>query len=150
MSSTSDYKLYTIGYEGKDVGEFIKALKKEKIKYIIDVREQPLSRKSGFSKKALAKLLEQEKINYIHLKELGSPKNIRDKFKEDHDDRVFFEKYSQYLDSQLEAVEVAYNYLLKGTCCLMCFERLHIECHRKVVADKIKERDGNGLLIYHI
>jgi uncharacterized protein (DUF488 family) len=32
----------------------------------------------------------------------------------------------------------------------MCFEKTADYCHRKIVAEKIKERDGNGLLIKDI
>ncbi len=46
--------------------------------------------------------------------------------------------------------EKAYQYVVGKTCCLMCFEHLASQCHRNVVAAKIKERDGNGLLISNI
>ena len=43
-----------------------------------------------------------------------------------------------------------YHYVRKNTCCLMCFEHLAATCHRKIVARKIKELDGNGLQIKNI
>ena len=32
----------------------------------------------------------------------------------------------------------------------MCFERLAAQCHRTMVAQKLKERNGNGLEVTHI
>lgn len=142
--------LYTIGYEEQDIVTFTNKLKKEGIEYLIDVREQPLSRKAGFSKNSLSQILEKRNIKYVHFKELGSPKDIREKFKADLDSEYFFNQISHYLEGQKDAIEKAYAYLAEGICCLMCFERFHFDCHRKVVAEKIKERDGNGLQIKHI
>ena len=36
------------------------------------------------------------------------------------------------------------------TSCIMCFERDPFQCHRKIVAEKVKEIDGNGIIITHI
>ena len=42
--------MFTIGYEGRDVDEFVSCLMQYKVTRLIDVREIPLSRKKGFSK----------------------------------------------------------------------------------------------------
>lgn len=42
--------VYTIGYEGIDLEQFIDIIKKNHIDTIIDVRKNPVSRKKGFSK----------------------------------------------------------------------------------------------------
>ena len=143
-------KLFTVGYEGIDIDNFISHLKDNAIDCLLDVRELPLSRKKGFSKTALSERLNQENIYYIHFKELGSPKPIREKLKENHNYLSFFNKMDKYLTSKMGTVENAYYYVRKNTCCLMCFERLAATCHRKIVARKIKKLDGNGLLIKNI
>jgi uncharacterized protein (DUF488 family) len=66
-------KIFTIGYEGTTVPEFIAALKHAGIERVIDVRALPLSRRPGFSKTALRGALEAAGIEYIHLKALGTP-----------------------------------------------------------------------------
>ena len=45
--------LYTAGYEGLTIDAFIARLKQAGIDRVLDVREYPLSRKKGFSKKCL-------------------------------------------------------------------------------------------------
>ena len=143
-------ELFTIGYEGKSLDGFVTELKKFAISCLIDVREIPFSRKRGFSKSALAERLNKENIRYVHLKELGSPKPVRESLKASHDYLTFFRKMDKYLDTKKETIENAYSYVTYNTCCLMCFERLAAECHRKIVAQKIKARDGNGLQIKNV
>jgi len=116
----------------------------------MDVREIPISRKKGFSKSVLADRLKREDIAYVHFKELGSPKPVRDKLKATKDYKTFFDKMGEYLSTQEQVIEVAYSYISSKNCCLMCFEKIAAYCHRKVVAEKIKERDGNGLKIKNI
>jgi uncharacterized protein (DUF488 family) len=53
-------ELFTIGYEGRGIGDFVGYLKHFKISCLIDVREIPISRKPGFSKKPSAKNLKME------------------------------------------------------------------------------------------
>jgi uncharacterized protein (DUF488 family) len=85
------------------------------------------------------------------MKELGSPKLLRNKLKEDKDYSFFFEEYGKYLLTQLEVVKKLYSDIVAHEMsCLLCFEREPSQCHRKAVAEKIKEIDGNGLIISHI
>ena len=69
--------IFTIGYEGTTVPEFIAALKKAGVERVIDVRALPLSRRPGFSKSALRSALEQAGVDYVHLKALGTPADGR-------------------------------------------------------------------------
>ena len=145
-----NYEIFTIGYEGRGVEEFISQLKHFHITRLIDVREIPLSRKKGFSKSALKERLEAEKIEYLHFKSLGSPSSIRNKLKTDGDYDYFFNAFSNYLSINMETIIEVHNYISSGTNCLMCYERLPNKCHRSIVVNKIKEYDGNGLKIKHI
>jgi len=142
--------LFTVGYEGTTIDTFIANLLTNNVDCILDVRALPLSRKPGFSKSELARRLNCAKIQYIHLADLGSPKPIRQKLKSTHDYSTFFKKMDAYLANKKEAIETAYEYVMNNTCCLMCFERLPAKCHRKLVAKKIKTKEGNGLQIMHI
>lgn len=145
-----DYILYTIGYEGRAIEEFVARLKEFGVTRLINVREIPLSRKKGFSKTLLRQRLEKEDIDYVHYRVLGSPREIRHKLRKDWDYNSFFEAFSSYLAGKMDAVGEVYGHLSNGINCLMCFERIPEQCHRFCVAKKIKEYDGNGLLIKHI
>lgn len=66
-------RIFTIGYEGATVPEFVSSLQKAGVERVIDVRALPLSRRPGFSKTALKGALEEGGIEYLHLKALGTP-----------------------------------------------------------------------------
>ena len=143
-------ELFTVGYEGTTIDTFIENLQANRMDCVLDVRSLPLSRKPGFSKIKLAERLGLVGVRYIHLAELGTPKNIREKLKSTQDYSTFFKKMERYLAAQTEAIELAYNHVMSSRCCLMCFERLADHCHRRIVAEKIKAKNGDGLQIIHI
>jgi uncharacterized protein (DUF488 family) len=143
-------QLFTIGYEGTNIDTFVAYLLANNIDCILDIRQLPFSRKPGFSKTELAQRPNRAKIDYVHLADLGTPKPIRENLKSTRDYLTFFKTMDAYLANKKDAIEAAYNYVINHTCCLMCFERLAAECHRKIVARRIKARDGNGLQIKNI
>ena len=70
-------RIFTIGYEGTTVPEFVAALKNAGVERVIDVRALPLSRRPGFSKSPLKAALGEAGIEYVHLKALGTPSEGR-------------------------------------------------------------------------
>jgi len=142
--------LFTVGYEGQSVESFIATLTANAVSHLIDVREIPLSRKKGFSKTALKDHLNQHNIQYIHLRGLGSPRQARKQLKETGNYEVFFTVMENHLDNVQDSLNTAHRYVTESTCCLMCFEKEAQNCHRSMVACKIKQLDGNGLLIKHL
>jgi hypothetical protein len=74
---TVQMRIFTIGYEGTTVAEFLAALQKAGVERVIDVRALPLSRRPGFSKTALRGALEEAGTEYVHLKALGTPADGR-------------------------------------------------------------------------
>ncbi len=83
-------KLYTIGYTGFGISEFVDTLLEHEIECLIDIREIPLSRKKGFSKTALTENLESVGIKYSHFRSLGSPRIDRHELRETGDFSQFF------------------------------------------------------------
>ena len=135
----SEKLLYTVGYEGADLSDFLSTLKAHKIKQVIDVRDLPLSRKKGFSKNALAAALAKIGITYLHLKALGDPKPGREAARSG--DIVGFRRiYNRHLTGNhakagLTDCAIAAR---KITSSLLCYERDHTDCHRAIVAEKLK------------
>lgn len=66
-------RIFTIGYEGTTVAEFIDALKSAGVGRVIDVRAIANSRRPGFSKNSLRASLEEAGVDYVHLRALGTP-----------------------------------------------------------------------------
>ena len=138
---------YTIGYEGRDLEEFVSRLREERVEVLIDIREKPASRKPGFSKTPLREALEESGIEYVHVKALGSPSEIRYEYKNGGDKETFFKAYRTYLKTQVDHLRSVLDAVRERTCCLMCLERHAMDCHRSAVSDMLKQLDGDGLRI---
>jgi uncharacterized protein (DUF488 family) len=143
----SELYLYTIGYENKTPENFIELLTLYNVKTLVDVRELPYSHKKGFSKTPLSKLVEDNGIHYIHIREVGSPRELRDELKKTQNYDKFFAKYDEYLATQGAALSEITRLAHSSHTCLMCVEANPNKCHRSRIALKVKEADGNGLKI---
>src|ERR1700732_4951498 len=65
--------LYTIGYEKALLKDVISTLSAARAATLIDVRDRPISRRPGFSKRQLAAAIEDAGMRYVHLQPLGTP-----------------------------------------------------------------------------
>ena len=131
--------LFTIGYTGIAIDEFLEQLQEARITLLLDVRELPISRKRGFSKTALADNLKRTGIEYRHFKWLGSPKALRHEVRDTREYDTFFSGVARHLRqpdavSQLEeAVELARKF---RSCLMCCCEKWQL-CHRRCVVDAV-------------
>ncbi len=134
--------IYTIGYEGIDIEQFFTLLKAHGIETVVDVRELPLSRKPGFSKKSLADALNLSGLEYTHLADLGCPKPIRDRYRNDANWKRYKEGFLRHLKNQDEAIDELTLLAASSNCALLCFEADFNYCHRSIVADAVRQRCG--------
>ena len=126
--------LFTFGYEGLSVDQFVRRLREAGVQLVFDVRQHPLSRKPGFSKTALAMALEHGEIGYEHIAALGCPRDIRDRYKSDGDWPAYARAFRSYLATQRDAVARVAEIAADNSICLVCFEADHTRCHRSLVA----------------
>lgn len=126
--------LYTIGYEGQTLEAFLQRLSEIRIRLVVDVRELPLSRKRGFSKRALAAALAKRGIAYAHMPALGCPKPIRDTLKADKNWPRYAREFGAYLSRQDASLSELAKLTSATTACLLCFEADFSSCHRSIVA----------------
>ncbi|MDB5971880.1 MAG: hypothetical protein JWQ90_4330 [Hydrocarboniphaga sp.] len=140
--------LYTAGYEGMTSEAFISRLKAEGVKTLVDVRELPLSRKAGFSKTALSKLLADRGIAYVHMPTLGCPKAVRDRYKVDGDWKRYTVSFMAHLATQRAALAELAKIGSVTTAALMCFEADYTRCHRTYVARAVSQ--AGALPVAHI
>jgi uncharacterized protein (DUF488 family) len=127
-------RIYTIGYEGTTVPEFIAALEKAGVKRVIDVRALPLSRRPGFSKSPLRAALEEAGIEYLHLKALGTPAEGRAAAREGRHSEL--ERiYAGQLELPEAIVQSAQMLELakEKPSALLCMEREPAHCHRTLL-----------------
>lgn len=134
--------VYTIGYEGLDVDAFMALLAKHGIETVVDVRELPLSRKPGFSKKSLASVLNLSGYEYVHMVDLGCPKPVRDRYRDDGSWKRYTEGFLKHLRTQVAAIADLANLARTSNCALLCYEADFTLCHRSMVADAVREHCG--------
>jgi uncharacterized protein (DUF488 family) len=129
--------LYTVGYQGRALPEFLHELTRAGVSRLIDVRELPLSRRRGFSKTSLSEALGELGIEYVHVRELGNPKPNRERYWAG-DVNGGAEVYRRQLhNGSYPALVKLADSLDAEPICLMCFERDHERCHRAVIVDSL-------------
>ena len=107
---------------------------------LCDVRNNPLSRKFGFSKSNLQKYLGNVGIEYIHLPELGISSAKRNNLNSDEDYISLFKAYELSLSKSKEYLDRLYQLLqTQNRIALTCFEHDPSHCHRHVIRDWLKE-----------
>jgi len=131
-------KIFTIGYEGATMDEFLAALKGAGVERLIDVRALPLSRRPGFSKSPLRGALEVAGIEYVHLKALGTPAEGRSAARAGrHADLKRI--YAGQLELPEAIVQAAQMVALaeEKPSALLCFERDPAHCHRTLLLEAV-------------
>lgn len=143
-------KLFTIGYTGFSVQEFVDKLTNTGVACLIDTREIPISRKRGFAKTALRKHLDQAGIAYHHFRLLGSPRAVRHELRETGDYEKFFGKVRRHIASveATSAIREAIEIARTTTSCLMCCCADWQLCHRRCVVEAITTL--TGFLVEHL
>lgn len=133
-------RIFTIGYEGTTVGEFVAALQDAGVERVIDVRALPLSRRPGFSKTPLKGALEEAGIEYMHLKALGTPSEGRTAARAGrHADMARI--YAGQLELPEAMVQSAQMLELAAEkpSALLCMEREPEHCHRSLLLKAVAE-----------
>jgi uncharacterized protein (DUF488 family) len=139
----------TIGYQDRTVNELIDILDDAGTKVLVDVRLTPLPRKPGLSKHRLAARLREAGIDYVHLPQLGNPRDNRDAFRR-HDAQAL-ERYRAVLETSegRAALEQLAELAPSRRVALMCFEQGACECHRRMVAEALAAMRP-GLTVNHL
>ena len=134
-------KLATIGYEASTVPDVVGRLKAAGVEVVVDVRAVAASRRPGFSKTMLAANLAEAGIEYVHLRQLGTPSDGRaaaraGRVAEMH--RIFH-AHMEEPAAQLELIRAA-EIVSSRKAALLCYEADAKGCHRTIVADMLKAR----------
>lgn len=140
--------LFTFGYEGVSIDAFIARLLAAHVKIVMDVRELPLSRKKGFSKKSFSAALAAHGIAYLHAPTLGCPRPIRDQYKIDANWHAYTKDFLKYLKAQDASLNELVKIAQTTAVCLVCFEADFSMCHRTFVARAAHQLGGP--VIYHL
>lgn len=131
--------LYTIGYEGISLEQYLNKLIGKDVKVLVDVRNNPMSMKYGFTKSQLFNACTSVGIQYTHFPEVGIVSEQRQELTSQTDYDRLFEKYRKNtLPHTLSTQEKILDLLKeKERIALTCFEANICQCHRKHLAEAI-------------
>jgi len=150
--TTNNIVLFTIGYEGISLEEYFNRLIKNDVKVLVDVRNNPLSMKFGFSKTLLQKFCANLSIQYIHYPEVGIQSEQRQELNTQQDYDKLFALYRKNNLVKTVPTQNTILALLKqhNRIALTCFEANICQCHRKHLAESIENLPDFKYEIKHI
>jgi len=128
-------RIYTIGTDKRQKGEFVQILESYRIRQVCDVRRFPVSRFYYFSREALELLLHKQGISYIYLGDLlGGFRR---------------QGYEAYMGEEefRKGIELLLRIAENETTCVLCAERLPWRCHRRFIGRYL---EGMGVEVLHI
>ena len=137
-------KIFTIGFTKKSAETFFTRLKDAEVKRLIDIRLKNVSQLAGFTKRDDLRYFTKTicNIDYVHLPELAPTADILDPYKKaKNGDWQLYER--QFLDlMRSRHIENSPREILDGGC-LLCSEKEPHHCHRRLVAEYLKEHWGD-------
>lgn len=137
-------KIFTIGFTKKTAETFFSRLKDAGVKRLIDVRLNNVSQLAGFTKKDDLRYFTKTicDIDYAHLPELAPTADILDPYKKaKNGDWQAYERRFIDLMRARSIENLSREILDEG--CLLCSEETPHHCHRRLVAEYLKEHWGD-------
>jgi len=144
--------LFTIGYEGISLEEYLNKLIINGVRVLCDVRKNSISMKYGFSKDQLQKACKGVGIEYVHIPEVGIESDKRQELNTQADYDKLFVFYKTHILKNETAKQKEILSLLenKKRIALTCFEANICQCHRKHLAESLSKLEGFKYEIKHI
>ena len=145
-------KLYTIGFTQKTAKEFFELIKRNEIELLIDIRLNNVSQLAGFAKGKDLEYFLKEICNcgYVHDDLFAPTKELLDDYRAK---KISWDKYEEVFSEIISGRKIADRfkklYTNNEKICLLCTEPAPQQCHRRLVAEYLKD-NIDGVEIIHI
>ena len=136
--------IFTIGFTKKSAREFFELLRKAGVRKVVDIRLNNVSQLAGFTKKDDLTYFLQAigGIDYEHRPELAPTKMILDGYKKKSLTwQQYEERFLKLMAERQTEVSVAPGDL--DHACILCSEPRAEKCHRRLVAEYLRDKWGN-------
>ena len=142
----SKFDFFTTHYSQKDIPTFIQVLKTAGVKTLVDVRHNPVSQfRPEFSKENLMNALKSNGIHYVHIPQLGVPREQRDKLAGGSDWKAFFNWYDSNIITKLKDImNVPSLKQASKPYAFLCVEIDPMKCHRHRIAVAFEKKGLKG------
>lgn len=137
-------KVFTIGFTKKTARRFFELLRTSGAKRVVDVRLNNVSQLAGFAKKDdLAYFLKEiGGMEYVHLPALAPTQEMLDEYRKQGADWKAYETRFLELMKQRRIEETIPREVVADGC-LLCSEDKPHHCHRRLVAEYLKQHWGD-------
>lgn len=138
------YPIYTIGHSTHPIDEFISILQAFKIVLVVDVRTIPKSRHyPQFNEMELKDALQQAKINYLRLEELGGLRHTTKTSVNTAWKNSSFRGFADYMQRQefKQSIDKLIALAADQPTVIMCAEAVPWRCHRSLIGDALLIRN---------
>jgi uncharacterized protein (DUF488 family) len=142
-------KLFTIGFTKTSAEHFFSRLSRAGAKKLIDVRLNNISQLSGFAKKSDLSYFTNKicNIDYEHVPELAPTQEMLREYRNSKGSWSVYERKFLDLMTRRKVENIDRSRLDGG--CLLCSEDKPHHCHRRLVAEYLKEK-WNNVEILHL
>ena len=144
-------KLFTIGFTKKTAQRFFETIRESGVRRVVDVRLNNVSQLAGFAKKNDLSWFLRELcgVEYVHLPILAPTREMLDDYKKRDGDWATYEtRFMDLMRRRRIEEKVPQEVVADG--CLLCSEDKPHYCHRRLVAEYLKEHWGNTVDISHL
>lgn len=137
-------KIFTIGFTKKSAEEFFTQINNPEIQKLVDVRLNNVSQLAGFTKRDDLRFFTKAicGIEYVHLPLLAPTQIMLDAYKKKRGSWSDYEREFLGLMKQ-RAVETILSPAEIANSCLLCSEDKPDHCHRRLVAEYLKQKWGD-------
>ena len=137
-------KPFTIGFTKKAAEAFFTRLTAAGVKHLVDIRLKNVSQLAGFTRRDDLRYFSDVicGIDYTHLPSLAPTEEMLAAIKSGNADWGAFEKQFLKLMRSRRVEEATIPEVLDESC-LLCSEESPHHCHRRLVAECLKEKWGN-------
>lgn len=146
-------RIATIGFGQKGAERFVALLKGAGVRTVVDTRRRPDSPLSGYARQRdLAFILKGHDIEYEYRPELAPPSELLDRYRQDKDWLAYehdFDAQVLQADDAKRAMSDLLDRSSHEVVALLCSEPTPERCHRRLVADRMRNLDGS-LEIVHL
>jgi uncharacterized protein (DUF488 family) len=144
MEEASAMRLFTIGFTKKSAETFFTRLRDAGVGRLVDVRLNNVSQLAGFTKREDLRYFTKAicGIEYVHVPNLAPTQEILDAFKKRKGDWKLYERQFVELLRKRRIETTTSREMLNGGC-LLCSEETPEHCHRRLVAEYLRDAWGD-------
>ena len=137
---------FTLGYTGRKTDDLLQALVDADVRTLVDIRQYAVSMyRPDLSKGNLQRLIEDRGMNYVHLPDLGVPRDIRAKAISTGSRDVIWSWYDEYVVRPYVGVNLhRFFNEFEHPAAFMCTEIDPTECHRHRLFLALEEHGFRG------